>query len=114
MHIGNCHCGAVTLTIPGVPNYVNVCNCTLCSKIAGAWGYFTPDDVHVRGLTTAYCRADMIPPNIATHHCPRCGCSTHWSPVSAQAAGRMGVNMRLFEDGLMAGIEVRKIDGRSW
>ncbi len=111
---GTCHCGKVTLTIPRAPEYLNDCNCSLCQKVGGLWGYFDPAEVGVSGETSTYTRADMEVPAIRNHFCGACGCTTHWSAASALAEGRMGVNMRLFDDEVVAGVEVRKVDGRSW
>lgn len=113
-HTGTCHCGKVTLTIPHKPDYLNDCNCSLCQKVGGLWGYFDPAEVGVSGETSTYTRADMEVPAIRNHFCGACGCTTHWSAASALAEGRMGVNMRLFDDEVVAGVEVRKVDGRSW
>ena len=111
--VGACHCGTVRITIPNRPDYINDCNCTLCTKRGAKWGYFRPSEVEVEGETHAYIRADAPTPCLATHWCPSCGCPTHWTPLLADL-DRMGVNVGLFEPEDMAGIEIRKVDGRSW
>lgn len=111
---GSCHCGAVRLTIPRAPDYINDCNCSLCVKQGAIWGYFRPDEVTVTGAVDAYVRADLAEPCLANHRCAHCGGITHWSLLPPHPADRMGINMRLFEPGARAGIEVRAIDGRSW
>jgi hypothetical protein len=82
-HSGACHCGAVRITIPRKPDYVNNCNCTLCTKHAGLWGYYDPAEVSVSGDTRTYIRADMAEPAIGTHFCGECGCTTHSTMVDA-------------------------------
>ena len=42
---GTCPCGGVTVTVPGRPEYLNSCNCTLCWRLGGLWGYFDPAKV---------------------------------------------------------------------
>ncbi len=112
---GSCHCGAVRITIPRKPDYINDCNCSLCVKKGANWCYFTPAEVLVEGGPLhAYVRADCAEPCLTTHSCATCGCTTHWSPLEPQTLDRMGVNAGLFEPGDMDGIEVRPIDGRSW
>jgi hypothetical protein len=119
-HNGACHCGAVRITVPRKPDYMNNCNCTLCTKHAGLWGYYDPFEVSISGDTRTYIRADMAEPAIGTHFCGTCGCTTHWRMLEAFAANhpemppRMGVNMRLFEGEAVEGVEVRFPDGRAW
>jgi hypothetical protein len=119
-HNGACHCGAVRVTVPRKPDYVNNCNCTLCTKHAGLWGYYDPAEVNITGDTRTYIRADMPEPAIGTHFCSTCGCTTHWRVLEAFAANhpemppQMGVNMRLFEADAVDGVEMRLVDGRAW
>jgi len=64
---------------------------------------YYPDDgqVRVEGETVRYIWGDRM---IALHHCPVCGCGTHWDSTG-ESHGRIGVNARLLD-----GFEVR--DGR--
>jgi len=43
----SCHCGAVTVTVPRLPEYINVCQCTICRRYGAAWGYYHPDEVKI-------------------------------------------------------------------
>lgn len=110
---GSCHCGAVRITIPAAPEYINDCNCSLCMTRGAIWGYFPPAAVTFSGDTRHYVRADLPDPALATHWCTRCGTTTYWAALDP-AYARMGVNMRLFDPADYAGVEVRAIDGRSW
>lgn len=110
---GSCHCGAVRVTVPRRPEYINDCNCTLCTKHGATWIYFKPAEVGIKGETASYIRADAPEPCLATHWCQACGCTTHWSPLLAEL-DRMGVNAGLFDPEMLAGVEVRAVDGRSW
>ena len=112
-HTGHCHCQAITLTIAASPLDLNGCNCTLCTKTGGLWGYFDPADVAITGQTGGYVRRDLTP-FLTTHFCPRCGVVTHWSPLPDARQNRMGVNMRLFPPEATHGLETRHHDGRSW
>ena len=111
---GYCHCQAVSVTIAAPPPDLNGCNCTLCAKTGGLWGYFDPKNVVIVGETVGYIRRDLKTPALATHFCPRCGVVTYWSPLPGISQGRMGVNMRLFPCEALAGLETRHHDGRSW
>jgi hypothetical protein len=119
-YIGTCHCGAVRIAIPRKPEYLNDCNCTLCTKHAGLWGYFDPVEISIVGETQNYTRADLLEPAMAIHFCGICACVTHWRLLTTFAAAhpdmtsRMGINMRLFAAETVNGVEVRFPDGRAW
>ncbi len=112
---GTCHCGAVRITLPRTSEFVNECNCTLCTKLGGLWCYFPEDAVRIEaapGALAAYIRADLDETWLSTLHCTICGCTTHWTPLPERALDRMGVNLRMFAEDVLAGVEVRKVDGR--
>jgi hypothetical protein len=103
---GSCHCGKVQIEVPSQPAWVADCNCSLCRKLAWRVAYFPPDEVTIRGETTAYVWGDRM---IGIHHCPTCGCGTHWETLG-QDFGKMGVNARLLDDFDETAVEVRKVD----
>jgi hypothetical protein len=117
---GACHCGAVHITIAHKPDYLNDCNCSLCTKHAVLWGYYDPAEVSISGETRPYIRADLPEPAIALHFCDTCACITHWLLLETFADAhrdmppRMGINIRLFAEEAVEGVEVRFPDGRSW
>jgi hypothetical protein len=91
---GTCHCGAVRITVPSAPESVASCNCSICTKLGTLMAYY-PDDgsARVDGETVAYVHGDRM---ISLHHCPTCGCSTHWQSLG-ESFGRMGFNARLLD-----------------
>lgn len=103
---GSCHCGGVRITLPHAPEWVADCNCSLCRKLAWRVAYFPPEQVTVTGETTAYIWGDRM---IGIHHCPVCGCGTHWATLG-EDFGKMGVNARLIDGFDEANVEVRKVD----
>lgn len=114
----SCLCGHVSLTLEHRPDYINECNCDLCSKTGARWGYFDPATVAVEGATKGYRRADKGEPNAEVHFCAECGATTHFV-LTEHAVARfgnvqMGVNMWLAAEGDLAGIEVRYPDGQGW
>ena len=116
---GECLCGAVRVTIDAAPDFINDCNCSLCRKSGGAWGYFQTASVTTEGETESYHRTDRPDPAVEIHTCPRCAMTTHWvltPSFLAQHEGvdRMGVNMRLFKREDLFGVEVRFPDGAAW
>ena len=74
--IATCHCRAVNITLSAKPDFLNDCNCTLCSKVGALWGYFDPAVVTVSGDTAHYVRSDYIAPAVSVHFCGNCGSCT--------------------------------------
>lgn len=114
----SCHCGQIRVKTENKPNYINECNCSLCSKTGAAWAYFHPSEVAVEGIAKQYCREDKKEPTAQIHFCETCGSTTHFT-LNANAIARfgnsmMGVNMRLADEQDLAGIELRYPDGRAW
>ena len=90
---GSCHCGAVTLSVPHAPEWVGSCNCSLCAKTGWLVAYYPDDAVTVEGETVAYVWGDRM---IGIHHCPVCGCGTHWRTLG-EDFGKMGVHARVLD-----------------
>jgi hypothetical protein len=91
---GSCHCGKVRLAVPGAPEWLASCNCSLCTKLGWLVAYY-PDDgsVRIEGETVPYVWGDRM---IAIHHCPACGSGTHWDSTG-ESYGRVGINARLLD-----------------
>ncbi|MEE9433658.1 MAG: aldehyde-activating protein [Sphingorhabdus sp.] len=87
---------------------------------SAVWGYYAAADVEVVGETRGYSRSDYPDPAVRIHSCGACGVTTHWTLTEdfaakhPEEAGRMGVNMRLFDDAAKAGVELRFPDGAAW
>jgi len=103
----SCHCGAVTVAVPHAPTALTDCNCTICRRYGTLWAYYSPKDVVVTGATDVYLRGEK---SIEFHRCKTCGCVTHWAPMD-KTRDRMGVNGRMMEPAVLAGVRVRKLDG---
>ena len=96
---GSCHCGAVRIAVPAAPEWVGSCNCSICRKLGWLVAYYTEDgSVRIEGQTRVYAWGDRM---IGFHHCPTCGCATHWRTLG-EDFGRLGINARLL-DGFEAG-----------
>ena len=63
----SCLCGQVRIEIAEPPDFINECNCTLCSKSGARWAYFHPSDVRVEGRTKGYSRDDKDDPAAEIH-----------------------------------------------
>ncbi|MBP7649850.1 MAG: GFA family protein [Phenylobacterium sp.] len=103
----SCHCGAVTYEVDTAPTQVTDCNCSLCHRLGVLWAYYQQPQVRVTGATVAYLQGDRT---LTSHHCPTCGCTTHWASVDP-AYGRMAVNARLMAPELLEGLPVKRLDG---
>ena len=113
MIVGSCHCGAVRLTLPAPPEDLASCNCSMCRRLGGLWGYYRPDKVTVadpEGRLVGYVQGDAT---LTTWHCGRCGCTTHWSALDP-AYERAGVNLRMFAPEVWQELPRRLVDGASW
>lgn len=111
---GTCHCGEVQVSVSHKPEYVNFCDCSLCAKSGGVWGYYRANEISVKGPTSSYRRADYDRPAVDIHFCPDCGSTTHWMTNENFESDRAGINMRIFDPADLRGIEARFPDGRNW
>ena len=108
---GSCHCGAVTVTVPRKPRRLTSCNCSICRRYGALWAYYKPREVRVacaKGKTASYAWGDG---SLRFLRCKDCGCVTHWEPVQRDSDGRMGVNARMFDPGIVETVPVRHFDG---
>jgi hypothetical protein len=87
----------------------------LCHRLGTLWAYYAPDQVAIvkgAGTTVPYVQGDR---SLAMHHCPVCGCVTHWEGLDPARRDRMAVNARLMGRAEIEGIQVRRFDGAaSW
>ena len=107
----SCHCGKINITVPASITTVTSCNCSVCSKYASLWAYFSPVDVQISAATDAinsYCWGDK---SIIFHHCKNCGCVTHYTPTELGNKNRMAVNFRLADLTLINSMNIRYFDG---
>jgi len=106
------HCGAVRLEIARAPKTLTACNCSICSRYAALWAYYTRKAVRViskRGALEDYRWNDR---DIAFQRCTTCGCVTHYSDLRDRSeAGRIAVNARMMEPSAIASVRVRQFDG---
>ena len=112
--VAACHCGRATIRLPRTPDYINHCNCSLCTASGFQGIYFASDELTIDGDFDAYVRTDLKQTYLRMLRCKTCGISTHWEPLAPPPHERMGVNARLVDPALLEGVEVRLVDGRSW
>lgn len=70
-----CHCGAITVTVQRLPEYINACQCTICRRYGAAWAYYHPDSVKIEtkpgAITKQYIWGDRW---VSFNFCDNCGC----------------------------------------
>ena len=114
----SCLCGQVRIEVAKRPDFINECNCTLCSKSGARWAYFHPSNVRVEGTTRHYSREDKDDPAAEVHFCGNCGSTTLFmltkSAIAKFGNTQTGVNMLLADENDLAGVELRYPDGRAW
>ena len=112
---GSCHCGAVRIEIPFLPESVTLCNCSICRRYGGLWAHFKVGTVRVTGhpeQTDAYVWGDRT---LRTVRCRHCGCVTHWEPLEPKPDEHMAVNILNFDPNELESLRIRRFDGAvSW
>jgi hypothetical protein len=106
-----CHCGTVELFFEELPDTYTICNCSICRRYAVKWIYFTSSEVSIKKKmpTTEYIWGDKM---IAFHHCPTCGCVSHYTGVDDSELNRVAINANLLEHPqLLDKLTVRKFNG---
>lgn len=109
-----CHCGAVKLEVPAAPKEVASCNCSICIKIGGLWGYYKPVDVNLKTLRESIDTYIWGDKSIQICRCNTCGCTTHWESLDPELTDRMGINARMMTGIDLDKIPVRYVDGASF
>jgi hypothetical protein len=110
MLAGSCHCGAIQIEVPGKPRQLTSCNCSICRRVAGLWGYYQPGKVKITARKRdidRYARGDKT---LWLCRCATCGCVTHWQPILPDL-DRMGVNFRNFDPAIIESTRIRRRDG---
>jgi len=110
---GQCHCGAVQITVPAPPKEIIQCNCSLCRKSGWTGSFWNPDVVEIDtrpDVLNSYVQGDKM---IRLWNCRVCGSHTHWTPITAPR-DRMGVNIKMFDPAHWRHLPVRHVDGASY
>jgi hypothetical protein len=111
---GTCHCQKISIALPNAPPFLYDCNCSLCRKSGGLWGYFKLDQISITGVAASYRRHDREPAKGAMHFCGDCGSTIGWLPDQSGDGAIAVVNMRLFDPIDLNGILLEFPDGANW
>ena len=107
----SCHCGNIEITVAHLPEKAISCNCSICRRLASWWARYPKDLVtihHQQQPTVGYIWGDRC---IEFHHCPICGCTTHYSNAENHHSDDMAINARMFNLEQRKGIHIRQFDG---
>ena len=110
MLTGSCRCGAVQIRVARKPRRLISCNCSICRRHAGLWGYYRLSQVNIPARKADLARYSWGDKALWLVRCVTCGCVTHWQPT-ARGTDRMGVNFRKFDPSVIETTRVRKLDG---
>lgn len=113
-----CHCKNITLEIKKEASEIGdytECNCSICRRIGALWFGFDPSEVVItiqNEPTVPYVRSAG---QLAFHHCPKCGCTTHYETTEKCEMNKIAINGRLLEFEERTQITHKKFDGAtSW
>jgi len=111
MFTGNCHCGNIELSVSKLTDTATTCTCSICSRYAALWGYFTQTEVTVsigKFGAKQYSHGDKL---INFIHCKNCGCLTHYASTQSGPEERLVVNYRMFGKTVLDKLLIRVFDG---
>lgn len=111
MFYAGCHCGAIRLGVPSLPEQLIHCNCSICRRYGALWALYEIGTVELSGQLDQLAAYIWGKRSIRTMHCKNCGCVTHWEPITDSAGSKCGVNMRNFDPETISGVKIRKFDG---
>jgi hypothetical protein len=112
-HTGGCHCGRVRFEI-SAPAEISVgeCNCSICSR-TGYLHLVVPGERFKLLSGQEYLTTYTFNTGVAKHlFCSVCGVKSFYVPRSHPDG--FSVNARCLDPGTVAGMTIRKIDGRNW
>jgi len=111
MITAQCHCGNIELSAKYIPDSFTECNCSICQRYSARWLYYKSDEVKIKThkqTTQAYLWGDK---SIAFHHCPCCGCVTHYSSVAETDFDRIAINANMLEANVIKNLKTRRFNG---
>lgn len=113
MLTGQCHCGNVQFSVPEKPESLTACTCSICHRYGVQWMYYSPSDVTVSTKNKPTQRYRWGDEMIDFHHCPTCGCVTHYTGTEHADASwdRMALNARMCARSDTSDIPVKLFDG---
>ena len=111
----SCHCGNVQIEAVKKPDSVLSCNCSVCGRFGAIWAYYEPEEMVVTTQSEPTKVYNWGKKDTDFHHCPICGCMTHYNRRPHVERQIVAVNTRMASREDMDGIPVAMFDGAdSW
>lgn len=111
----SCHCGNVQIETAEKPDSALSCNCSICGRVGAIWAYYEPEKVTVVCQSVPTETYSWGKQDTDFHHCPTCGCLTHYTRKEHVERQVTAVNTRMVSRADMNGIPVSMFDGAdSW
>ncbi len=110
---GSCHCGRIAYDVEGELQTVMECNCSHCSR-KGYLLWFVPREQLTLNTPDAAIATYRFNKHAIEHRfCTNCGCAPFALGNGPGGQPMASINVRCLEGVDLAGLEVRKFDGRS-
>ena len=106
-----CHCGNVQMEVEVLADTLTQCNCSICRRLSAQWLYYRSAEVKIdclREKTRNYEWADKC---ISFHHCPVCGCATHYTSMPDSGLDRIAINANMLTPHLIKNLKIRRFNG---
>ena len=112
---GTCLCNTVQLGVARMPRQVTQCSCSVCRRYGTLWAYYPRSSVLIDAPRGALEEFSRRPRGLKFVRCKGCGCVICWDSRSKDPERRLGINTRLLDPALMAGVPVKVLDGdKTW
>ena len=111
MIVASCHCGNVNINISTEVTSLTSCNCSICRRYGALWAYFSPQQVTINEIKLQSATYSWADKGINFHHCPTCGCLTHYTCTSLADSKRVAVNFRMVSPNIVDRLKIRHFDG---
>jgi hypothetical protein len=109
---GSCHCGAIRFEAEGELEGLEVCNCSLCTRLGYIHWYVAPERFRLLTGETEIQTYQFGTRTSRNHFCRVCGISPFRRARSDP--DKFDVNVRCLEDVDLEKLAPRPFDGRNW
>ncbi|MBL4772398.1 MAG: aldehyde-activating protein [Alcanivoracaceae bacterium] len=111
MITAQCHCGNIQMIVETIPDTMTQCNCSICRRLAAQWLYFKATEVKIHCVQEKTKTYEWGDKDISFHHCPICGCSTHYTGTPNSGLDRTAINANMLSPHLIQNLKIRNFNG---
>jgi hypothetical protein len=109
---GSCHCGAIRFSVDAELEGIEICNCSLCSRLGYVHLYVEPEEFQLETPEVAFATYQFGTRTSRNHFCKTCGISPFRRARSDP--DRVDVNVRCLEGVDADALPSRAFDGQNW